>query len=86
MSRHRALCARADRRRRCPTRTTRLRCARGLFTTGSIGRPNDSAMQYDSAVDLIRRISDEYNIDAHDGILFTTPATFEASAWEFSRP
>ncbi|GGK49698.1 non-ribosomal peptide synthetase [Nocardia camponoti] len=53
-----------------------------IFTSGSTGRPKGVAVSHASAVNQIRWITSEYSINAHDVVLFKTPATFDVSVWE----
>ncbi|MDS1113174.1 amino acid adenylation domain-containing protein [Gordonia westfalica] len=53
-----------------------------LFTSGSTGRPKGVAVSHRSAVNQVRWISDEYDLNVADVVLQKTPATFDVSVWE----
>ncbi|MEC3913413.1 amino acid adenylation domain-containing protein [Nocardia sp. CDC160] len=73
-----------DAERRAPLRPEHT--AYVIFTSGSTGRPKGVAVPHAAAVNQIRWITDEYQLDGDDVVLFKTPATFDVSVWELFGP
>ncbi|WP_331281157.1 amino acid adenylation domain-containing protein, partial [Rhodococcus sp. UNC363MFTsu5.1] len=57
-----------------------------LFTSGSTGRPKGVAVSHGAAVNQLVSMQAEYGLDERDSVLQKTPATFDASVWEFFWP
>ncbi|WP_137876694.1 amino acid adenylation domain-containing protein, partial [Rhodococcus sp. Q] len=57
-----------------------------LFTSGSTGRPKGVAVTHAAAVNQLVSMQSEYRLDEQDSVLQKTPATFDASVWEFFWP
>ncbi|MFE3293880.1 amino acid adenylation domain-containing protein, partial [Rhodococcus sp. NPDC059234] len=57
-----------------------------LFTSGSTGRPKGVAVSHAAAVNQLVSMQAEYGLDERDSVLQKTPATFDASVWEFFWP
>ncbi|MFE3984425.1 amino acid adenylation domain-containing protein [Nocardia tengchongensis] len=73
-----------DMERRAPLRPGNT--AYVIFTSGSTGRPKGVAISHAAAVNQIRWITSEYELDGDDVMLHKTPATFDASLWELFGP
>ena len=57
-----------------------------LFTSGSTGRPKGVAVTHAAAVNQLVSMQAEYGLGERDSVLQKTPATFDASVWEFFWP
>ncbi|MGN0124977.1 MAG: amino acid adenylation domain-containing protein, partial [Rhodococcus sp. (in: high G+C Gram-positive bacteria)] len=57
-----------------------------LFTSGSTGRPKGVAVTHAAVVNQLAWMQEQFDVGPSDVVLLKTPATFDASVWEFMLP
>lgn len=57
-----------------------------LFTSGSTGSPKGVKISHRSLVNHMWWMTKQFKINQSDRVLFKTPATFDASVWEYMLP
>jgi amino acid adenylation domain-containing protein len=57
-----------------------------LYTSGSTGRPKGVQISHHAIVNHMRWLQRAFPLDASDRVLQKTPASFDASVWEFYAP
>ena len=57
-----------------------------IYTSGSTGKPKGTLVQYDSVLNNLSWMIDEYKFDSGETILLKTPYTFDVSVWELFVP
>ncbi|MEO7329884.1 MAG: amino acid adenylation domain-containing protein, partial [Minicystis sp.] len=57
-----------------------------LFTSGSTGRPKGAMIPHRAIVNHMRWMNEAFPLASDDAVLQKTPASFDASVWEFYAP